>query len=76
MTVQNFANMVYNETPGGVMNATNVTFTLASSPVGLQLFHNGLVLVNGVGYTLAGNVITMTVAPASTDTLVAFYVID
>lgn len=57
-----------NETPGGVFNDVNVTYTLANSPNptgSLQLFSNGQFLNQGVEYTLSGSTITFATAPSS-----------
>jgi len=66
------------ETPGGVMNGTNTTFTLlfAPSPVAsLILFRNGVLQAHGVDFTLAGNVVTFTAGsvPQPGDELTASY---
>lgn len=65
-----------NETPSGVVDGLNVTFTLAKTPnpaLCLQLFKTGTLQVQGSGYTLNKNVITFAVAPAIASTLKAFY---
>lgn len=66
------------ETPGGLVNGANVTFTLANTPnpsTSLALYRNGLRMMIGVDYTLSGN--TITFLPASTpqtgDILIASY---
>jgi hypothetical protein len=72
-----FANAVYGETPGGLINSSNTVYTLANIPMLLQLFKNGIRLTNGVDYTISGLTITMTVAPTtSTDKLIADYFFD
>lgn len=65
------------ETPGGVIDGTNVTFTLANAPnppLSLILSRGGMVQQQGVGddYTLSGNTITFVVAPSS-GPLIAWY---
>ncbi len=65
------------EMPGGTINATNVTFTLASAPNpagSLRLFRNG-VLVAGTEYSLSGSSVTFTSArtPQAGDMLTAYY---
>jgi hypothetical protein len=65
-----------NEVPTGLINGVNVTYTLANNPnpdASLCLYHNGILEINGVDYTLSGVTITMNVAPITGDTLVAFY---
>lgn len=67
---------VDDETPAGPKNGTNKNFTLAGSPQppqSLQLYRNGFQLVYGVDYVLTGNNLVLATAPASTDTLVAYY---
>jgi hypothetical protein len=64
--VPNFAD---SETPGGTINGSNVTFTLAHSPnpaLSLQLNLSGLTQAQGVGldYTLSGSTITFATAPS------------
>jgi hypothetical protein len=66
------------EVPGGVMNGTNASFTLAASPTpaaSLQLFRNGSLLRMGTDYSLSANTITFssTSIPNSGDKLVANY---
>lgn len=61
------------ETPSGVIDGVNVTFTLAATPApnSERLYKNGIRLRSGVGndYTIAGNVITMATAPVTTPVL-------
>lgn len=65
------ASFITRETPSGLMNGSNVTFTLAAAPVAgsEQVFLNGLLQEPGAGndYTIAGNTITYLAAPAATD---------
>lgn len=71
------ANFVVNEVPSGTMNGSNVTFTLANTPVtgSLELKLNGVDLQGGAGndYTISTGTITMATAPVSTDILLATY---
>lgn len=62
-----FSAVYYNETPTGLVNGINTTFTLAHTPA-----LNSLVLtiarqpqILGVDYTISGNTITYLSAPAS-----------
>lgn len=66
---------VLNETPTGAINGINVTYTLAHIPTsaGILLFQNGLLKAPTTNYTLAGNTITMVVAPVALDVLLASY---
>lgn len=65
------------ETPAGVLNGSNVTFTLAHTPIAgsLIVYLNGLKQTAGGGndYTASGAVITMLSAPAATDSVTATY---
>jgi hypothetical protein len=68
------------EIPGGIVDGTNNTFTLANPPSGtsLALFRNGLYMLNNFDYTLSGQTITFLAGgvPQPADTLVANYRID
>jgi hypothetical protein len=71
-------NFTDNETPGGIINGTNLAFTLASAPnpaASLRLYRNGLLLAAGSDYTLGGSAITFTSAttPRAGDSLAAYY---
>ena len=57
------ATYVDNETPAGVIDGSNATFTLGSSPspaASLELQLNGALQVSGTNYTLSGVTITYT----------------
>jgi len=78
-TVPNFAD---EETPGGSTNGSNTAFTLATAPspaASLILVQSsgaggGAVLIaGGVDFTLSGANITMVNAPATGDSLIAWY---
>lgn len=60
---------VFAQVPSGTINGTNTVFTFTVSPALLFLTYNGQLLTPGVGYTLAGNTVTLTVAPQPGDTL-------
>lgn len=70
---------VFMEEPGGAVNGSNRTYTLANAPYGnsLMLYMNGLLLVkSGLhsvanDYILSGNVITTQDAPVTGSTLIA-----
>lgn len=68
---------ITNETPSGSINGTNVTFTLANTPItgSLQLYKTGILQNPGGGndYTITGNTITYNTAPASGQILLATY---
>lgn len=66
------------ETPGGIVDGSNASFTLASSPVpgsSLQLYRNGLLLKASSDYNLIGSAITFLsgAIPQVGDTLLAYY---
>lgn len=67
----------YDETPSGLLNSSNLIYTLAHSPspvASLILTMNGQVLTaGGVDYTLSGATITLINAPDPTDILRAKY---
>jgi len=64
-----FAPTSVQEIPSGLVDGSNVTFTLANSPASpnsVYLTLNGLSLVQGLDYTVGGvgnQTITMTTAP-------------
>ncbi len=66
------------ETPAGVVDGINNTFSLAFAPnpaLSLDLARNGLHLKAGVDYTLAGGIITFLAGamPSTGDILLATY---
>jgi hypothetical protein len=74
LTNSNFADK---ETPSGSINGSNVTFTLANTPVSgsEHLYLNGQLLESGAGndYTISSATITMASAPGSGERLKASY---
>ena len=68
---------VRDETPSGAINGSNVTFTLANTPISgsVVLWLNGLRLRSGAAndFTVSGVTITMNYAPASGDSLISDY---
>ncbi len=69
---------VDNETPVGVIDGSNTTFTLTNVPgpaASLALFRNGVLQQNGLDYTLSGNVVTFALAaiPQPNDSLLCSY---
>jgi len=65
------------ETPTGLINGSNNIFTLSQNSVGAILgFHNGLLIRNGIDFSVVLNVVTMFVAPQTNDTLQFFYQTD
>jgi uncharacterized protein YoxC len=73
------ANFVDQETPGGTINGTNLTFTLANAPnpaASLKLYKNGLMLTLNSDYSLSAATITFASAsqtPQTGDILIASY---
>lgn len=66
------------EIPGGTVNGSNNSFTLANVPspsTSLTLFRNGLLLAPGINYTLSANSITFQAGslPQTGDRLLATY---
>ena len=66
------------ETPHGAINGSNAVFSLAFSPspaASLLLYVNGLLMTQGIDYTLNGNTITFLLAstPQIGDVLTASY---
>src|SRR5579859_5213167 len=66
------------ETPSGVVDGSNSTFTLGSAPsptTSLHLFRNGMLQKPGFDYTLSGSTISFVSAatPQPGDTLLAAY---
>ena len=68
------------ETPGGTIDGTNGTFTLANTPLGssVMLFLNGLYMAANFDYTLTGSTIQFVAGaiPQPGDTLIASYRVD
>ena len=71
------ANFVDNEVPSGSINGSNVTFTIANTPVAgsVHLYINGVrgKVGSGNDYTISGSTITMEYALATGETLLADY---
>jgi len=66
------------EMPSGTLNGANTTFTLANTPssaLALTVYRNGVLLSNGVDYSLNGATITFvsSQAPQPGDVLQAYY---
>ncbi|MCW3111361.1 MAG: hypothetical protein JWQ09_5867 [Segetibacter sp.] len=71
------SNFVFNETPTGTVNGSNVTFTLGNTPTAgtVRLYKNGLRLAPSE-YSISGLTITYSIAPSNagfTDVLLADY---
>ncbi len=66
------------ETPAGVVNGSNSSFTLAQTPApstSLNLYRNGLIQLSGLDFTLVGTAITFSSGsiPQTGDILQAYY---
>ena len=64
------------EIPSGAVDGINTSFTLSNTPISnasVSFYLNGLILIQGTDYTIAGAIITMTVAPAIGQKLYAVY---
>ncbi len=76
-TVYSASNFVTGETPGGLVNGANTTYTLANTPVAgsQEVYLNGILLDPGAGndYTISGLTITMLVTPQTNDKVRASY---
>ncbi|MGB8842011.1 MAG: hypothetical protein WCC64_13195 [Aliidongia sp.] len=62
----NAVNWINNETPGGIINGTQQIFTLAFTPnptSSVMLMKNGVVLTQGIDFTLNGQTMALSVAP-------------
>jgi hypothetical protein len=71
-------NFVDGESPGGVVDGSNVTFTVANAPspsTSLHLFRNGIVQKLGFDYTFSGVTIVFVAGatPQPGDTILADY---
>lgn len=68
----------YQQVPTGLINNSNVTFTLAVAPnllASFNLYRDGLLLEQITDYTVSGTTITMAVAPNFGQTLYATYTV-
>lgn len=74
------SDVVVNEIPSGLINSSNVTFTIANTPVTgtVAVYLNGLLQAPGAGldYTISGTTITFVKAPRTNSDLYVSYIID
>lgn len=59
------------------MNGSNTAFTLSATPLqsaSLALYLNGVEQIPTTDYSLSGATVTYTVAPKSTDLMIAQYI--
>jgi hypothetical protein len=64
------------ETPSGLVNGSNVTYTLGTTPIGNEsviVFLNGVAQYNTIDYTVSGTTVTFTDAPATGSSIFAYY---
>jgi hypothetical protein len=65
------------ETPTGTVDGSNDTFTLSSTPhsnKSVSVFLNGLMLRQGIHYTVSGSTITFAGPPSLGQEVYVFYV--
>lgn len=76
-TIAYHGDLIIRETPTGVLNGVNTTFTLANTPVtgSEEVYLNGILQEPGVSddYQISGGTITYNTAPVSTDRLRVSY---
>lgn len=68
----------HQEVPSGSINGSNTSFSLTAAPnyaSTFSLYKNGLILNQGVDYSISGTAITMATAPLYGETLYATYAI-
>ena len=66
----------YAETPTGLVNSSNTSYTLANTPAdtdGVLVLLDGVTQYNGIDYTVSGTTITFTTAPATGSSIFAYY---
>jgi hypothetical protein len=69
------SNLVDNEVPGGLVNSSNVTFSLAHAPLAgsVQLYVDKKRLAPTTDFTLSGSTLTLSVAPTTGVEILADY---
>jgi hypothetical protein len=69
------ANFAGPETPSGVIDGVNAFFTFLHTPIGLQLFKNLGITIEGIAFSRAANVVTFNAGyiPQPGDSLVGYY---
>lgn len=74
-SVLSFAIFVDGEVPSGAVNSSNVTFTLANTPIAgsVHVYLNGIRMKLTTDYTISGAVITFVIAPTTGDSVGADY---
>jgi hypothetical protein len=70
------SNFVYNETPSGTVNSSNVTFTLANTPVAgtVRVWVSGIKQKLTTHYSVSGSTITFVTAPTTGSDIDAEYI--
>lgn len=69
---------VFNETPSGLQDGANTTFTLAHEPQAgsTTVYRNGLREVLTLGFTVTGSTLTFSTPPLSSDVLTVDYLME
>jgi hypothetical protein len=70
------SDVTYSETPTGLVNSSNVTYTLANTPTNsaaVIVILDGVTQYNGVDYTVSGSTITFITAPVTGTSIFAYY---
>jgi hypothetical protein len=70
-------NSFVQETPSGTINGSNKSFSITYVPTSascLDLYQDGLLLLQATDYTISSQTITMTTAPALGQKLIASYI--
>jgi len=74
------SDVICNEIPSGLINSSNVTYTLANTPVAgtVTVYLNGMFQAQGAGldYTVSGGTITFVKAPRTNSDLYVNYIIS
>lgn len=71
------SNIFVQETPTGTVDGVNTSFATTNNPIFTSahlLFVNGLLLKQGTHYSISGNTITMSIAPAIGQQLMSIYI--
>lgn len=69
------SSFVDQEVPTGLINSSNVTYTLANTPIAgsVHVYLNGIRMKTTGDYSISGTTITFVSAPQTGDTLIADY---
>lgn len=81
VALQNVSNnIIWNETPSGLVNGVNVSFNLSQTPIGTNVlvFINGVLQerdVDGADYSINGKIITFKSAPRVDSKILVTYAV-